>query len=36
MVKIIIAGSRGFDNYDFLKSNMDVLFDLFGIDKEKE
>jgi len=36
MVKIIIAGSREFDNYDFLKSNMDVLFNLFGIDKEKE
>lgn len=33
MVKIIIAGSREFDNYDFLKSNMDVLFNLFGIDK---
>lgn len=33
MVKIIIAGSREFDNYDFLKSNMDVLFSCFGIDK---
>lgn len=35
MVKIIIAGSREFDNYDFLKSNMNVLFSCFGIDKNE-
>lgn len=31
MVKIIIAGSREFNNYEFVKETMDIVFNLFEI-----